>query len=434
MKTTRLITTTVVVTIFTTLFSYSGRSFAQQSRFEYPPAYKSVTWQEESTLGRTVIVALRHIAQARSDIHRKELTSARIDLDRAEKLLDTTEDDLSTSDAKNFIRIARKHLEYEQPRQVLHDLPEIYSSLETISVYIPTDKAKTHVDRAKGFLEKDKKQEAEKELARADNSLIVIEVDLPLLNAKRFINRAQEYLDKNEPGKADEALKKAEHRAMDLYSGMTSPLIQTKRNIWLAFRNYTTAKNAETMSRLDQARIHLGKAQVAGNVKGNEEAGKLSSEISELEKKLAGGGKVAESDLKAAWEKSEALAERAEAYLSAGLSEAETTLGMESNLIEARLHVRYAETYQITTSEPDKAVKELELAYSYLQKAAGNTLADSSERRKIHEISTIILVLKQTPKENDRTVQDRYDTVREEIRDLTANEKEINQVRSMQGM
>lgn len=86
-------------------------------------------------------------------------------------------------------------------------------------------------------------------------------------------------------------------------------------------------------------------AAVESSQNGKEEANKLSAELSELEKKLAGDGKVAESELKAAWEKSEALAERSKAYLSADLSEAETTLGVENNHIEARLHVTYAETY-----------------------------------------------------------------------------------------
>lgn len=428
-------TTSVVVTaFFCAIFSFSGIAFAQTVRFDYPPAYKSITAQEQSTLERTSIIALRHITQARYDIYRKELTSARVNLERAEKLLATIKDDLSTSVVKNFIWIARKHLEYEPTKQVLRDFPQIYSALDMISVYIPTDKAKRYIDNAKVFLEKDKKFDADKELALADKSLIVIEVELPLLRVQRFITKAHEYLDKNEPDKAAVALKIAEQRAMALYFGMNSPLIQAKQNVWLAFRNYPAASRAETASHLNQARIHLDKSAVKDGRSGNNEVSKLSNEISVLEHKIAGEGKLVDSDLKAAWEKSAALAERSDAYLAAELSKAETTLGVESNLIEARLHVRYAETYQVTTSEPDKVVKELDTAVSYLKKAAGNILADNSETKKIHVIENILMDLKLTPKEHDKTVRDRYDFVVMELLELSDNEQDNNQIRSMQGM
>ncbi len=393
---------------------------------------KSITPEIESTLKRTSIVALRHITQARSDIHRNELAAARIELDKADRLIETIKDDLSTTTVKNFIWIARKHLEYEPAQQVLHDFPSIYSSLEMISLYIPTDKTRSYVDRAKGYLEKDKKFEAERELGLAERSLIVIEVELPLLKAQRYVTKAQEYLVENNPKKADEALKVAEKRAMALYFGMNSPIIQSKQNVWLAFRNHLTAKREEALKQLGQARINLGKSSVEGDVKGKDEIAKLSNEISELEKKLRGETKVAESELKSAWEKSEALAERSAAYFSTRFSEAETTLGMENNLIEARLHVSYAETYQLTTFEPDKAVKELEIASAHLQKAAKNILVDSKERKEIRQMNNILIDLKLNPKESDITVKDRYETVKDELRQITFNEELDDQFQKIQ--
>jgi hypothetical protein len=384
---------------------------------------KNLTSQVESTLERTTIVAVRHIIQARSDVHRKELTSARLELEKAEKLIETIKDDLSTTTVKNFIWIARKHLEYEKPQQVLHDFPQIYSALEMISVYLPTDKARMYVDRAKVYLEKDKKWEAERELGLAEKSLIVIEVELPLLKAQRYVTLAQEYLVKNNPQKAEEALRIAEQRVMALYFGMNSPIIQARQNVWFAFQNYSTARHTEAGMHLKQARSQLEQAAAKLNAKAKEETGKLASEISALEKKLAAGEKVAESDLRTAWKKSEALAERSAAYLSAHISEAETTLGMESNLIEARLHVTYAEIYQVTTSEPDKAVEELDIALSHLQKTSESPMIDSDEGKKIKEIRNMIIDLKLMPKEKDVTVKDRYESVKNDLRTLTVNER-----------
>jgi hypothetical protein len=396
---------------------------ASTSRAQMPPSdsavpYKSITSQEETTIEKTAAIALRHISQARSDIHRKAFASAKLDLAEATRLMETIRDDLSTATAKNLIRVTRKHLEYEKSQQVLRDLPPIYSSLDSISIYLPTDKAKLHIDRAKEFLARNDKRGAEVELVLADKSLIIIEVELPLLKAQQYIVKAQGYLASKNASKADEALNAAEQSAMNLYTGVHSSIFQAKQNLWLAFLNYSSAKRADSGTYLTQARNYLSKAALIGSTKGKVEANKLSSELVELEKQLAGEGKVAESALKAVWEKSEALTERSAAYLSAGLAGEETTLNGESNLIEAKLHVTYAETYQVTTSDQEKAIKELDKAYFYLQQAERSSLAGSADSKKMRVISKIILILMANPENNDFAVQERYDTVKELLSEL----------------
>lgn len=388
---------------------------AQQTLEENILPYKSITPQVESTIERTAVLALRHISQARSDIHLKAVAEARRDLDETARLIASIRAHLSTATTKNLIHIARNHLKYEPAQRVLLDLPPIYASLEMISVYLPTDKAKANLNRAKGYLERDDKRGAERELALADQSLIIIEVELPLLKIERYVTAAQRDLAVKNTKKADESLQIAERRALALYTSLYSPLFQANRNIWLAFRNYSTTTRAETGKNLEQGRINLGKAATRGSAKGKEETGKLSGELAELEKKLAGEGKVAESALKGAWERSRALSERAAAYLSAGISEEETTLKDENDLIEAKLHVSYAESYQVTTGEPDKAVRELDMASSYLQKAARSTLAGPTDRKKMSEIEKSLQGLKANPKDGGAAVQERYESIKDEL-------------------
>lgn len=390
-------------------------SGAQLTRDGSAEPYMSISTRVESTIVRSAIIAMRHVAQARSDIHRKAFADARRDLTDAARVMDGIEDDLSTSTVKNLIAITRKHLEYEQPAQVLHDLPQIYSFLDNISVYLPADRAKMHLDRAKGLLERDDKQGADRELALADKSLIVVDEELPLLEVQKYVTKAQGYLAAGNAKKADKALEVAERRALILYTKGDFPIFRAEQNIWQALLNYSTAK---TGPYLEQARNYLNKATASGSARGKEEAGKLSLEVAELEKKLTGDGKVAESALKAAWEKSKALAERSAAYLTADISEEETTLKGENSLIEARLHVAYAETYQMTTMEPGKAIKELDTASSYLRKATKNSLVGPAAHKKILGLERIILSLKEIPKEHDTTVQEYYETVTNELSEL----------------
>lgn len=417
MKTDMIAFKALVIALFAIPF-HSNLTCAESLHADAPVPYKSVTTQEESTIEKTAIIALRHISQARSDIRRKEYTTARHDLDEAAKLMDSIRDNLSTATVKSLIKIARQHLEYEPAQQVVHELSPIHSALDNISVYLPTDKAILHIGRAKSSLDKGDKRGADRELALADKSLTVIEVEVPLTKTQAYVTKAQGYLAAQNAVKADKALQLAEQRAKAIYSGAKSPLFHAKQTMWLAFRNYSSSSRAETESYLVEARKYLSKAETEGGAIAKEEVGKLRHEIEGLSKKLPAEGKVAESALKAAWKRSEALAERSVAYYSAGLSEAETTLGGEHILIEARMHVAFAETYQVTAAEPDNATREIDKAYSYIQKVTKSSLTGAADRMRLHRIGGILQALKATPEENDAAIQERYDTVKEELSDL----------------
>ena len=57
-------------------------------------------------------------------------------------------------------------------------------------------------------------------------------------------------------------------------------------------------KRADVEKHLNQARTHLNKGSIEGKVRGKDGIDKLINEISVLEKKLAGEGSIAESELK----------------------------------------------------------------------------------------------------------------------------------------
>ena len=63
-----------------------------------------------------------------------------------------------------------------------------------------------------------------------------------------------------------------------------------------------------------------------------------------------------------------------------------------------------------------------------MQKAAGSNLADSADRKKIRRIDSILQALKANPEKNDTVVQERYETVREELSELKVKEKLIDEI------
>ncbi|ABB31257.1 hypothetical protein GeomeDRAFT_1806 [Geobacter metallireducens RCH3] len=380
--------------------------------------YRSITQREEGVISRTAVMALRSIVQARADIHQKMLEKARHDLNEATLLMETIRSDLSTAVVRNRIWIARTHLEYETAQRVMEDLPPIFSALRDIEEYFPTDKAKRHIDNAKRYLEKGEKKGAERELHLADNELVVVEVELPIAKAETYVTRAKEYLARNDVTKADEALKVAEEKAQAVPVGMESALQRAQSSFWRASRSYAAGKPAEARTYIEQARMYLEKAAKTGNVKGKEEVGTLSRSVTELEQKLDKGDNTAESALASAWNKSRALAERESEYLAARWEEAETTLSVDDDLIEAKLHVSYGETYQVITRESAKAAEELDRAAAYLDKAMKNSLLDQATIKRIGAIRKEVTSLREAPEQSDEAWKDRYDQIKDEINKL----------------
>jgi len=409
-----------VVLFVATVFS-PHPTRAQSPRDSSPMPEGSISPQVESTLERTAAVALRHISEARFDINRKALPHAHREMSAAVRLLKTIRDDLSTATPRSLIRTARNHLKYDTAAQVLNDLTSLDDSLDRISTYLPTDKTRSHIDKARMYLVGGDTRGAERELDRADRSLKIVEIDLPLLKCLRYVTVAEGYIAARNPDKANEVLKLAERTARALYRAEHIPLNRAKQDLWLAYRNNSTQRKERLLLFLERARESLGQASPGMSPAGQEEIGSLSREISTLRQRQAVHEPIAEATLKGLWERCQALVERSAAYLSAGLSEAETTLSGENDLIEARLHVAYAETYQVTTGEPDKATGELAKASGYLEHASGSRTVSPADRKKLQGIGSILDYLNAHSDKGDAAVQDRYDAVTDELDGLIQN-------------
>jgi hypothetical protein len=403
MKTT-VLTVIMCGLILTTVF-LGGDAFAQSALGDQSRISQEVLPREETTIQKTAVVALRQIAQARADIHRKAYAQARHELDEAERLTHTIRQELSTANAKNLIEIAIIHLDYEPPRHVLSDLPPIYAAIHAIDITIPTDNAKRHLDHAKVCLDNGDRTGAQQELKLAVRSLLTIEVELPLLSVEKYIVKAQAYLAHNDAPNAERSLIIAEQRVEDLSLTVTSPLFRAKNNIWLAFQNYSASRMSEAKKQLELAEINLEQAANSGDAWVRQEAGRLSREIAGLKVRLDSKEPKAESALLTYWGRSKALVERSTEYLVSRWEKEKTVSLEDNNLIEAKLHAGYAETYHLTAREPSKAAVELDLADSYLKKALHDPFADNAAKISIRGLEKDILELKSDSERSDSRIQ-----------------------------
>lgn len=139
----------------------------------------SINPREEASISAAGVTVLRHIAQARGNIHGKDTRAAKAELDRAETLLDVIQEAVAKTQVKDRIWVAKKHMEYEDTQEVLPNLIPIYASLNDLVDVMPVEAATTYLDEAKEHHKWGDKEKAREALEATDAALQYAEVDLP---------------------------------------------------------------------------------------------------------------------------------------------------------------------------------------------------------------------------------------------------------------
>ena len=372
--------------------------------------------EEADVLSSSATKVLRHIVQARDDIHKKDLNSAASELKQAQKLIDIVKASMPTVKVKDHIWVANKHLSYENTQEVLPDLIPIYASLDEIEEIIPVDKVREHINNAKKYLEKGDKEGAQKELKLADKAIMYTELDLPLSSTEKHVIAAQDYLNKKDSEKADEALKAAEDGVQLISIYGYSPLTKAKRSLWKATKSYLGGELDAAKREIEMAKTYVQKVIESSKGKTKTEAEKLLKEIEVLWAKVDEGAEETGSLFKGLWERTESFSElSAEHFMKIGETPA------ISDIIDAKLHVAYAESYYLTEGQKDKALEEISKADSYLKEAMKNVnetvkLRLSNLENELEQVKSDI-----TSNKKDDTVENRYEDIKLELFDIIYN-------------
>ena len=283
---------------------------------------RTITSSEEQAISSTALKVLRHIAQARADIHEKDVNHANAELRLSQTLIDIIKAALPTENVKDRIWVAKKHLSYEDTETIKQDLVPIYSSLDEIQDLVPVEKSRDHINNAMEYLKKGNKEGAKEELKLADESLLYSEVDLPLAYTERHITAALGFLERNDAKKADEALKLAENGVQFISIDINSPVAKAKKSLWQASRNFSTGELAAAKRDLKEAKIFLGKAVKVGEAETRAEAEKLVKDIEAVEGKVDKGVKETGQEINNLYERVKALTLSAVNVFQAGGNQA----------------------------------------------------------------------------------------------------------------
>ena len=374
----------------------------------------TVSPAEERIMMRSAARVLRYIAETRSAINAKNIGNAKSDLQQVRSLINILKSQMPTTKVRDHIWVARQHLDYDSTREVTADLVPIEEDLTEIEDFVPVKEARRHTRAAHEHLKQGDRTGAKKELKAADAALLYTEVDLPLSGTERQVIAAQKALDNNQPAQADKALKQAEGGIRVLATAVEAPVTQARNSLWKASKDYAARDYAAARADLTRAGVWLDKAAQSTDKTTREEAIKLRHSLKSVKGKIAQTGKGTGSSLTSLWLRTRALAERESEKASASWGKMRSESTVKSDLIEAKLHLAYAESAQFVQGKSAEVSNELDQAQGYLDKATKTS--DKVLTEKIHVMNDELKQLKANMDDKGAKAHARYDKVKADLR------------------
>ena len=409
----------IPVVIVSFLMFHAGIGFAKSQ-----PVHEEITEtrtkiasaQHELIISSVAPKILLHIANARADIKEAMLDKAIENLKKADKLIKIIKDAVPTMKVKNHILVAKKHLDYEDAKKVVSDLVPIFISLDEIKDIVPVSGAKKHIILAKNALESGNKEKAKEELNKAEDSLQYLEVEFPISDTEKHLLSAIKCLELNKSKDAENDLEEAKNDVVFLSKKSSKPIVKAKESLWMASKAYAGGNYVATKTYLEKAKAYLNEAAKSGNQKKQKEIKELGEDVDLIRRNLKKNRKPTSSEVESLWERGKALVEREFEIARADWEKFRFKSNTRADLAEANLHLKYAESYQITLGNFVKAQEDLKVCNDYMKEAMKD--ASSQTKVKIDAIAKEINQIKMNYKNRSKEMRDKYKKVESELTDL----------------
>ena len=381
-----------------------------------PAGTLSVT--ESRVLSREAARVVRNVADARSAIGQADVPTARAEPKNAQTLLHAIMDSMPSAKVRDRIWTARQHLQLDSVEDVRADLVPVRSDLEEISGFVAVDAAKTHIADADKKLKEGDKKGADQALKLASDSLVYTEVDLPVNETLAQIDAAIAALGNNNLVTANAALIVAENGMEYVSFSTTAPLGNARTHLWRATRDYAAHDYAATKADLKAASAWLNKAANSADKATRDEAARLKAELDNLATSVDSGADETASALSGLWAHSKALTDRESERASAAWSSTWTKSTTKLNLIDAKLHLAYAETAAFVHGTSGDVSGQLDQASTYLDQAAKDAASESNQKLQaaITASQASIAALKASLNDNSAAAKAHYQKVMSDLR------------------
>lgn len=383
--------------------------------------------QEDMRLASTAAKVLCAIAQARGSLHAKDIPQVTIELEQARALIDLIKATHPTTRVKDHLWVAKKHLDYESTEKVAQDLIPIDLALANLEYLIPIEEAKSHLEAAHKSLTNKDRAAAKKYLEAVEHALVYTEVDLPLAATEHHIVMAQELLTHNKPKKAEACLEDAEAGVEFISLRVDVPPIgPARQSLWHGMEAYAAGNFEAVKIDLNQAGVWLTHAVQTRDQGVKAEATAIAGEL----RTLAGGtrqnGSMVATALQGLWRKTTALTEREAAVAMvrwqnfrkqpATDAPLQNWTKIKVDLTDAKFYLTYAEIFEFTTHEPNKAKMALEKAQMHLSTA--ENLADGRVKVDIEALGQESALIHKALMKEGQSDMSRYMKVKNDVHQI----------------
>lgn len=392
--------------VFATLLTGAALLHAEVNP-DKPDTFQGASVIPQKSMSESASKILRHIVDARAQIHRGELKSAESELRAASTLIDYIESVVPSTQIADHIWVAEKHLDYQQPHEVTLDLIPVEISLTDIEEVYLIRQAKQHIENTRSHLSNQDVEAARKELIHLRESLTQTEVDLPLKSTKQHISEAFALLANGDAKGADGALKNAEAGVRFVSLGSSTPLAKSRRLLWQAVEDYSAGRHDAVKEKLSSALNWLAQVKSDTDDKTRTEAQRLGAEIREMLDNERHKHPASSSELTGFWHKTVALIEREAENLYNAWRNQQSENHLYRQLIDARFHLYYAEYDLFETGDIEDAKWELSRSKNYLQAAMSET--SGLRKKQILAIKQEVENLESLMGTPDEDIRNRYD-------------------------
>lgn len=256
-------------------------------------------------------------------------------------------------------------------------------------------------------------RKADQELAAAAEALTYTRSERPLRQVEKQLMAAEKELNNRRSDDADRSLQAAESGLKIIAVQVDTPMFQAKMNLWRATINYGAGHWAEAKADLKRAAALSEQAVKSATAETRAEIQDLHGDIGALLNNFTVSERSLDHSIRGVWERSDSLVERTLDYNTAAWDKFQSTNPASPDLIQAKLHVAYADSYEFTTGDKQKAEMELAKAESYLTKAEAQ-MSDPA-KPKLDAIDKELSAAKAEVGKNDTEQKPRYETIRDDL-------------------
>ena len=272
------------------------------------------------------------------------------------------------------------------------------------------------LERAKTFLKNSDKEAADHELAALEEVLNFKTAARPAGLVEKYLLAAEAQLDKSQPENADRSIEAAEDSLRFLAVKVDTPMFQAKQSLWQATLDYTAGRWSAAKADLGRASALLEQAVKTASTDNRVEIRSLDRDVHELIKKTAQDEQILGDSISGLWRRSESLADRAFDYQVAAWEKLQSAGTGSEDLIEAKLHVAYAEIDEFTSRDKQKSETELEKAESYI----GQAIPQMSGKAKpeLEKVEKELTLAKTEIRKDEPGQKERYAAIKDTLSSL----------------